>query len=89
MSILKDLYNGDIAPLDRTRCKTDEYKNLTGQIHEAEENFFRDLSEEKQLEYDTCVSLVISREGVAAEDMFIKAFRLGAQTMLEILHRDI
>ncbi|MBQ8249147.1 MAG: hypothetical protein IJY93_04600 [Clostridia bacterium] len=89
MSILKDLYTGDVTPLDRIPCKTDEYKNLTKQIQEAEENFFRNLSEEKQLEYDACVSLLISREGVAAEDLFIKAFRLGAQTMLEILHHDI
>ncbi len=89
MSILKDIYTGDVTPLDRIPCKTDEYKNLTKQIQELEENFFRDLPEEKQLKYDTCVSLILSREGVSAKDLFVKAFRLGAQTMLEILHHDI
>ncbi len=86
MSILKDFYNENITPFERPVSRTPEYQKLTEQIKEAEQNLFSELSENKQIEYDKCVSLILDRVCISEEELFIYAFSLGAQTMIEVLH---
>lgn len=88
-SILKELYNGNLCPADHTFPKggnAKKYKMLTDsqvEIGEQLENFM-DAQARKQ--FDTYRDMQIEINIIEQEELFLYAFRLGAQMMLELLN---
>lgn len=86
MSILHDLYQGDIAPFIRP-IKSDKYTHLTEKIAEAE-NWLEDgLSEDKRKQYEKHTELLLARESLVHEEMFIEGFKACAKIIIEALTR--
>lgn len=85
MSILSELYHGNISPYDRPTERTEEYQKLTKQILKAEEKLKSELSPEQWRLYEKCVGLLLERQALHEEQTFMHAFRSGAQIMLEVI----
>lgn len=85
MSILSELYHGNISPYDRPTERTEEYQKLTKQIEKVEEKLKSELSPEQWRLYEKCVGLLLERQEIHEEQVFREAFSSGAQIMLEVV----
>ncbi|MBQ8551894.1 MAG: hypothetical protein IJ428_03665 [Clostridia bacterium] len=85
MSILKELWNGNISPIEHNPYRSNEYRQLGKEINTAQEILFDGLSEEKRNQYEECVSMIFKRFAVIEEEIFVDAFSLGARMMTEVL----
>lgn len=86
MSILEELYNGNIAPIERAVKKGSEYYRLCKAVAEKEDKLFEELSCEKKAMYESIAESRLMIESISEEEIFIDGFRLGAQIMLEIIN---
>lgn len=86
MSILEELYNGNIAPIERSMKKGSEYYKLCKAVSEKEEKLFEELSCEKKAMYESIAERRLMLESISEKEIFIDGFRLGAQIMLEIIN---
>ncbi|MEE1239379.1 MAG: hypothetical protein UHO61_05595 [Acutalibacteraceae bacterium] len=86
MSILEELYNGNIAPIERSIKKGSEYYKLCKAAAEKKEKLFEELSCEKKAIYESIAESKLMIESISEEEIFIYGFRLGAQIMLEIIN---
>ena len=86
MSIIEELYNGNIAPIESSIKKGSEYYKLCKAVAEKEEKLFEELSCEKKAMYESIVESKLMLESISEEEIFIDGFRLGAQIMLEIIN---
>ncbi len=86
MSILHDLYQGDITPFIRP-IKSDKYKHLTEKISEAENLLEDALSQEKLKQCENHTELILARESLVHEEMFVEGFRTCAKIIIEALTR--
>ena len=85
MSRLKELYYGNICPVEKPIEKGSEYYNFSGKAVEEEEKLLKSLnSEEKEL-YENIMQYRSRRDCILEEEIFADGFRLGAQIVLEIL----
>ena len=87
MSILEELYNGNIAPIERSMKKGSEYYKLCKAVSEKEDKLFEELSCEKKAIYESIAESKLVVESISEEEIFIDGFRLGAQIMLEIINK--
>ena len=87
MSIINELYYGNIAPCER-RSKSKEYSRLTEEIIEYEDEFKSSLTPEKQQQCEEYISLLLAREAVEHEEMFIAGFRLCAKIVFAAITSD-
>lgn len=86
MSILKDLYYGNIEPSQRFIKKDSEYKKIQGEFVDCLEELNATLTEEQkrlrvQIEDKSLAMCCISEE-----ERFIDGFCMGAKMMLEIIN---
>ena len=85
MSIIKELWNGNIAPQDDSRNNSREMKQLMEYMakhHEDLEKSFTDEQKEIFEKFHDCWSEYMS---LAEKAIFVYAFKLGAKLMLESL----
>ena len=82
---IEELWHGNIIPHEDSRTNSKEMKELHGYIarhHEDLEKSFTDEQKEIFENFHDCWSEYAS---LAEEAIFVYAFRLGANMMLEIL----
>ena len=87
-NILGELWHGNITPQEDCRNNTPEMKKLMEYMVRHHDDLLKTLSEEQRdifERFDDCWSEYASR---AEESIFVYAFRLGAQMMLEILRKE-
>ena len=85
---LEDLWHGNISPQENSRNNTPEMKQLMEYMARHHESLLKSVTDEQQdiLErFDDCWS---EHASLAEEAIFVYAFRLGAQMMLEILRKE-
>ena len=85
MSILKELYNGNITPSERFVVSGSNYSKLLSTISEKEDELFKKLSHDEKTLYESIAEKKLMLESISEEEIFIDGFRLGAQIMLEII----
>lgn len=85
MTVLKELWYGNISPSTDCRHTTKETKELMGYIATHHENLEATLDEKQKdilQRFDDCWSELSE---INEREMFTYAFRLGARIMLEVL----
>ena len=85
-NILGELWHGNISPQEDSRNNTLEMKQLMDYMARHNDDLLKTLSEEQRdifERFDDCWSEYAS---LAEEEIFVYAFRLGAQTPLDALH---
>ena len=85
MSVLSDLWYGNIDPQNRTIPRDEEYKRLLSTLCEYEAQFRELLPPELQPLIEGYENATIRLGAICEEASFIYGFRLGAKFMLELL----
>jgi hypothetical protein len=84
-SILEELFYGNICPNTDCRCSDKETKQLMGYIADHHDNLLSTLNDQQKeiLEkFDDCYNELTD---ISEREIFVYAFKLGAQIMLEML----
>ncbi|MBD5155440.1 MAG: hypothetical protein HDT15_10375 [Oscillibacter sp.] len=88
MTILENLWFGNIAPADRKLKRGSEAKKLLEAAIANENIFTAELSTEGQRAYIEYSKLISRISEISECDAFGKGFRLGARLMLETLSEE-
>ena len=83
MSIINDIWNGNIVPKERNIIPTENEKHLSAQIREVRSILLSDLPKEAQNRLEEYEALLLKKQSLTEEDTFVYAFRLGAQLVLD------
>lgn len=92
ISILEQLYDGDIFPIEQFSPKAEEYKTLWKTLFFHYEDFIiklEALDPELCEEFAQIIDEQIDTVPLEFSQMFIDGFRLGAKTVIEIYENDI
>ena len=87
-STLEELWHGNISPQENSRNNTPKMKQLMEYMARHHESLLKSVTDEQKdilEQFDDCWSEYAS---LAEEAIFVYAFRLGAQMMLEILRKE-
>ncbi len=85
---LEDLWHGNMNPQEDSRNNTPEMKQLMEYMARHHDDLLKSMTKEQKdifERFDDCWSEYAS---LAEEAIFVYAFRLGAQRMLEILRKE-
>lgn len=85
MSILEELYNGNINPVERFVKKESEYQRISRDISKRQDSLYKTLTQEEREIYEDIFENNYKLEYISEKEGFIQGFRLGAKIMLEIL----
>lgn len=85
MTILENLWFGNITPSVRAVKHGSEYQKLVETESAYEEIFLSELSAEGKKAYDEFWKVEDSRIDISECDAFIKGFRMGMKIILEVL----
>ena len=86
MTVLENLYSGNIHPAEKYVKKGSRYHKLTSQQMELLEELRPKLDKEQKQLLDKVESKALELCSVAEEERFIDGFRLGALLVLEIIN---
>ena len=84
---LEDLWHGNMSPQEDSRNNTPEMKQLMEYMARHHDDLLKSMNEEQKdifERFDDCWSEYAS---LAEEAIFVYAFRLGAQMMLDVLSK--
>ncbi len=84
MSVLAELYHGNVNPSERFIKKSGEYGRLMEELTERMDEFTPALNEKERELYEKIEDIITELGGISEEDCFVEGFRLGAQIMWEI-----
>ena len=85
MSIIEELYYGNICPCELSNVRTEEYKNALKKCVEYEKRLLETLSNEQRELYDKMMENRVAFETAEGIEKFKSGFKLGAKFMLESL----
>ena len=86
-SMIKELWRGNVMPPEDSRHNTPEMKQLLEYISRHNDDLLKTMTDEQKdifERFDDCWSEYAS---LAEEAIFVYAFRLGAQMMLDVLSK--
>lgn len=84
VSLLHDLYFGEIRPWERERICSREYGELTRKIISMGEHFKNLLSPEEYRKFEEMQNLRAQADIIESAELFEYAFRTGALMMIDI-----
>jgi hypothetical protein len=84
MSILDQLYDGNVNPSEKYIKKSSEYHKLTLQLNEKETQLFKDFSEKQIGIYENIMEIRGVQQYIAEKDTFVDGFKLGAKIMMQV-----
>ena len=85
MSILEELWRGNVTPNERAIKPESEYHNLINAANVQEKRLMEYLSADGREVYDSLCKMRSDLAGMSEMDTFIVGFRLGARIMMEVL----
>lgn len=85
MTILEELYNGNVNPLARFIKDESEYQKLNHQVSEYIDKLMVSLNDEEKQLYEKIADGICGMGYISEKETFIEGFRLGAQMMLEVI----
>ena len=78
MSIIEELYNGQVCPVEDIQPKNKRYRSLTNEIGDEREYFASKLLEDDKERFNKWNELVFKYEGMFEYTNFEYGFRLGS-----------
>lgn len=85
-SILKQLYDGEIAPMENLKITNPNYKEVSHKLSDMKENFIKSLSETDSQTFDEIEILSNECSSIYDYENFAQGLRIGAELMLEMLN---
>ena len=85
MSILEELYYGNINPSEKFVKKGSEYHKTTKELLLLEEKLYKTINKEEKAIYEEISENRCRLEDMAEKERFIDGFRVGAMVLYEIL----
>ena len=85
MSILEELYHGNIPSEELFKVKTPEYQSIIQKIIDEQENWLKPLLGENYERFDKLDDMYSELSGIEQKSTFLYGFRFGALIMHEIL----
>ncbi len=85
MHVLKELWRGNIAPVERYVRPGSDYKKVSVEICKQIDSFLETLTPEEKKQWEEICDLRSDMAIMAEEDAFISGFRLGARIIMEVV----
>ena len=85
MSILKALWEGEIAPMNRPVDPAGKYARCVARMMEKEKAIKARLDEETRQAFEKYCDDQYDLSAASGEDGFFEGFRLGARLMIDVL----
>ena len=89
MSILDELYNGNVVPAEKFVKKDSEYARLISELAECTEKVSVLLDGNEKKLWERMMDADHAMELLSEKQSFIDGFCLGARIMLEVMSRDL
>ena len=89
MSILQELWRGNIAPQEHPMSDNADCKYLTKKIIEAQNTLLDGLSEEKQRQFENYDMLLMERQSIIDEETFLETMRLSAKLIVSLIGGEV
>lgn len=86
MSVLEELYNGNINPSEKYIKNGSEYQKLSKELTESIDELMLLLNNEEKQLCERIIDNVLELGCISEKEHFIEGFRTGAQIMWEIIH---
>ena len=86
MTILNELYNGNIEPAQRFVKKGSEYQSLQNEFAEMAEQLTATLNKEQKQLFLKVEDVLLNLNSISEEEIYIDGFCTGAKMLLEILN---
>lgn len=84
-SILEELYNGNICPVEAILSRNPEYRPLNRKISEMTENWRKRLNKEEFKELENLMNLRSQSNEMHTTAAFMHGFKLGAAILVEVM----
>ncbi|MBE6708259.1 MAG: hypothetical protein E7578_03335 [Ruminococcaceae bacterium] len=88
MTILKELYNGNICPGEKFVKKSGEYQKLMIKLSGCVDKLIPMIGDEGRDLWDEIRETELSMEVISDRESFIDGFCIGARMMLEVMSED-
>ncbi len=85
MYVLKELWRGNIAPVERSVRSGSDYKKISLEACEQMDRFLENLTPEEKKQLEDIYGMRGDMSLLAEEDAFISGFRLGARIIMEVV----
>ena len=89
MTILEELYNGNVVPWEKFAKRGGEYARLLNELAECSNKLSALLDDTSKELWNKIMDTDRAMEFISEKESFIDGFCLGARIMLEILNRDL
>lgn len=88
MTILENLYNGNINPSERYMKRGGEYYKTVKKLNSLFDEFFPLLNKDTKAIYEKIEKLLSELNYISEKEAFIDGFSIGAQITTEIYKND-
>lgn len=88
MSILNELYNGNIKPAEKCVKKDSEYQKCNTELTENTKKLTALLNDTEKELYEQVLENMFNLSYISEKQNFIDGFCIGSQMMLEILRHN-
>ena len=85
MSMLEEIYYGNVVPSEKFVKKGSEHHKLTLKLVELEDELYKMLNREEKTVYEQITEMRCKQEDIVGMELFIDGFEMGSRIMLEIL----
>lgn len=85
MCILKELWRGNIAQVERPVRTESDYKKISLEACKQMDRLLEKMTPEEKKQLEDINDLRIDMSLLAEEDSFIRGFRLGARIIIEVV----
>ena len=85
MSIIDELWYGNISPCERDFKKGSKYSELLGYIVRHEEDLQKRLNEEEKEIFEKFTEFTNEMYSIAEREAFVRGFTLGAKIIIEVM----
>ena len=89
MSILDELWYGNIAPYERDFKKGSAYAELLGYIVRHEEALQKRMNDEEKEIFEKFSDCTNEMYGIAEREAFVRGFTIGARIIIDVMNTEI
>ena len=88
MSVLEDLWYGNIAPWEREIKRSSEYSDVLERIVQIEADLHARLNDEEKEILEKFVDCSNEMCCISEREMFVQGFLLGAKLIIEVMNSE-
>ena len=88
MSIIEDLWYGNISPCERDIKRSSEYSDVLERIVQLEADLHARLNDEEKEILEKFVNCTNEMCCISEREMFVQGFMLGAKLIIEVMNSE-